>query len=149
MKAEAGMRRALAFCHFIFCLLSFSAFIGWIIFGFYPIFHLTINPQTLPTCGVEYKNHRPMRLTQCWTQFRSLGVKVLCVFHLHDNIAFTFKWYGNTWNKSFYSQRIWNGYNIELGPVHTKTIVNANDSKRKLFMRLGLPSTRRRWKHSP
>ena len=58
--------------------------------------------------------NRPIRLTQCCTQFRSLGVKVLCVFHLHDNVAFTFKWYGNTWNKSFYSQRIWIGYNIEL-----------------------------------
>ena len=31
---------------------------------------------------------RPIRLTQCCTQFRSLGVKVLCVFHLHDNIVF-------------------------------------------------------------
>ena len=41
-------------------------------------------------------NNRPIRLTQCCTQFRPLGVKVLCVFHLHDNIAFTFKWYGNT-----------------------------------------------------
>ena len=59
-------------------------------------------------------DHRPIRLIQCCTQFRSLGVKVLCVFHLHDNIAFTFKWYGNTWNKTFYSQRIWIGYNIEL-----------------------------------
>jgi len=35
--------------------------------------------------------NRPIQLTQCCTQFRSLGVKVLCVFHLHDNIAFTFK----------------------------------------------------------
>ena len=91
MKAEAGMRRALAFCHFIFCLLSFSSFIGVDYFWLLPIFHLTIDPQTLPTCGVEYKNHRPMRLTQCCAQFRSLGVKVICVFHLHDNIAFTFK----------------------------------------------------------
>ena len=60
------------------------------------------------------RSHRPIRLTQCCTQFRSLGVKVLCVFYLHDNIAFTFKWYGNTWNKKFYSQRIWIVYNIEL-----------------------------------
>ena len=36
--------------------------------------------------------YRPIRLTQCCTKFRSLGVKVLCVFHFHDNIiAFTFK----------------------------------------------------------
>ena len=34
---------------------------------------------------------RPIRLTQCCTQFRSLGVKVFCLLHLHDNIAFTFK----------------------------------------------------------
>ena len=35
--------------------------------------------------------NRPIRLIQCCTQFRTLGVKVLCVFHLHDDIAFTFK----------------------------------------------------------
>ena len=64
-----------------------------------------------------FLKNSPIRLTQCCTQFRSLGVKVLCVFHLHDNIAFTFKWYGNTWNKSFYSQRIWIGYNIELAEL--------------------------------
>ena len=29
---------------------------------------------------------RPIRLTQCGSQFRSLGIKVLCVFHLHDNV---------------------------------------------------------------
>ena len=27
---------------------------------------------------------------------------------------FTSKWYGNSWNKTFYSQRVWIGYNIEL-----------------------------------
>ena len=61
--------------------------------------------------------HRPIRLTQCCTQFKSLEVKMLCVLHLHDNVAFTFKWYGNTWNKTFYSQRIWIGYNIELAKL--------------------------------
>ena len=61
------------------------------------------------------RNHnRPIRLTQCCTQFKSLGDKILCVLHLHYNVAFTFKWYGNSWNKTFYSQRIWIGYNIEL-----------------------------------
>ena len=58
------------------------------------------------------RGHRPIRLTQCCTQFKSLGVKVLCVFYLHYNVAFTFKWYGNTWNKTFYFQRIWIGYNM-------------------------------------
>ena len=57
--------------------------------------------------------NRPIGLTQCCSQFRSLGAKALCVFYLHDNTALTFKWYGNTWNNSFYSQRIWIGYNIE------------------------------------
>ena len=68
-------------------------------------------------CSCPLIYNRPIRLTQCCTQFRSLGVKVLCVSHLHDNIAFTFKWYGNTWNKTFYSQRIWIGYNIELAEL--------------------------------
>ena len=64
---------------------------------------------------VGSRNHnRPIRLTQCCTQFKSLGDKILCVLHLHYNVAFTFKWYGNSWNKTFYSQRIWIGYNIEL-----------------------------------
>ena len=34
---------------------------------------------------------RPIRLTQCCTQFKSLGVKILCVLYLHYNVAFTFK----------------------------------------------------------
>ena len=60
------------------------------------------------------KGNRPIRLTQCCTQFKSPGDKILCVLHLHYNVAFTFKWYGNSWNKTFYSQRVWIGYNIEL-----------------------------------
>ena len=35
--------------------------------------------------------HRPIRLTQCCTQFKSLGVKILCVLYLHYNVAFSFK----------------------------------------------------------
>ena len=58
--------------------------------------------------------NRPIRLTQCCTQFKSPGDKILCVLYLHYNVAFTFKWYGNYWNKTFYSQRVWIGYNIEL-----------------------------------
>ena len=58
--------------------------------------------------------NRPIRLTQCCTQFKSPGDKILCVLYLHYNLAFTFKWYGNSWNKAFYSQRVWIGYNIEL-----------------------------------
>ena len=58
--------------------------------------------------------NRPNRLTQCCTQFKSPGTKILWVLYLHDNVALIFKWYGNTWNKTFYSQRVWIGYNIEL-----------------------------------
>ena len=67
------------------------------------------------TCSCS--SNRPIRLTQCCTQFKSLGVKILCVVNLHDNEAFTFKWCGNSWNKTFYSQRIWIGYNIELAEL--------------------------------
>ena len=35
--------------------------------------------------------HRPIRLTQCCTQFESPGDKIICVLHLHYNVAFTFK----------------------------------------------------------
>ena len=35
--------------------------------------------------------NRPIRLTQCCTQFRSLGVKILCALYLHYKVAFTFK----------------------------------------------------------
>ena len=57
-------------------------------------------------------NNRPIRLTQCCTQSKSPGVKILCVLYLHYNVAFTFKWYGNSWNKTFYPQRVWIRYNI-------------------------------------
>ena len=33
----------------------------------------------------------PIRLTQCCTQFKSPGIKILCVLYLHYNVAFTFK----------------------------------------------------------
>ena len=55
-----------------------------------------------------------VRLTQCCTQFKSPGVKILCVLYLRYNVAFLFKWYGNSRNKTFYSQRVWIGYNIEF-----------------------------------
>ena len=74
--------------------------------------------KTSNSCSKHIKlflvHHRPIQLTQGCTQFNSLEVKVPCAVHWHDNAAFTFKWYGNTWNKTFNSQRIWTGYNIEL-----------------------------------
>ena len=74
---------------------------------------LYISLPSLHDYDVELPN-RPIRLTQCCTQLKSPGDKILCVLHLHYNVAFTFKWYGNSWNKMFYSQRVWIGYNIEL-----------------------------------
>ena len=41
--------------------------------------------------GLNSTANRPIRLTQCFTQFKSPGVKILCVLYLHDNVAFTFK----------------------------------------------------------
>ena len=41
--------------------------------------------------GTRVAVNRPIRLTQCCTQFKSPGVKILCVLYLHDNVAFTFK----------------------------------------------------------
>ena len=41
------------------------------------------------TCFITF--NRPIRLTQCCTQFKSPGVKILCVLYLHYNVAFTFK----------------------------------------------------------
>ena len=68
-------------------------------------------------CNRYTNEHRPIRLTQCCTQFRSLGVTILCALYLHYKVTFTFKWYGNSWNKKFYSQRVWIGYNIELAEL--------------------------------
>ena len=34
-------------------------------------------------------NNRPIRPTQCCTQFKSPGVKILCVLYLQYNVAFT------------------------------------------------------------
>ena len=38
-----------------------------------------------------FARNRPNRLTQCCTQFKSPGTKILCVLYLHDNVAFIFK----------------------------------------------------------
>ena len=40
---------------------------------------------------IEQHRNRPIRLTQCCTQFKSPGDKILCVLYLHYNVAFTFK----------------------------------------------------------
>ena len=37
------------------------------------------------------QENRPIRLIQCCTQFKSSGVKILCVLYMHYSVAFTFK----------------------------------------------------------
>ena len=39
----------------------------------------------------ELVKYRPIRLTQCCTQFKSPGDKILCEWYFHYNVAFTFK----------------------------------------------------------
>ena len=46
---------------------------------------------SLMSSVVEKDRNRPIRLTQCYTQFKSPGDKILCVLYLHYNVAFTFK----------------------------------------------------------
>ena len=58
--------------------------------------------------------HGPNQLTLCSNQFKSPGVKILCVLYLHYNVTLTFKWHVNYRNKTCYPQRVWIGYNIEL-----------------------------------
>ena len=38
-----------------------------------------------------FRTNRPIRLTQCCTQFKSPGFKIHCVLYLHHNVAFSFK----------------------------------------------------------
>ena len=45
--------------------------------------------------------NRPIRLTQCCTQFKSPMVKILCVLYLHHNVAFSFKCMEIPGTKSF------------------------------------------------
>ena len=40
---------------------------------------------------IQFLTNRPFRLTQCCTQFKSPGVKILCVLYLHYNVTFTLK----------------------------------------------------------
>ena len=73
---------------------------------------------------------RPIRLTKCCTQFKSPGDKILCALYLRYNVAFTFKWYGNSWNKMFHFQRVWIGYNIELAEqVYSFVFLKAANKK--------------------
>ena len=93
----------LTHCRIQFKPFGNKTFCSWY-FHIIQIWRLRDNANTIHLSPREL-NRRPIRLTQCCTQFRCLGVKVLCVFHVHANTAFTFKWYGNTWNKTFYPKR--------------------------------------------
>ena len=58
-------------------------------------------------------DNRPILLTQCCTQFKSPGVKILCVLYLHYNVAFSFKCMEIPETKSF------NPKGFELGTTLT------------------------------
>ena len=66
--------------------------------------YVHLDGQTQPTYGSNLSQrenalifypilstNRPIRLTQCCTQFESPGVKIHCVLYLHHNVAFSFK----------------------------------------------------------
>ena len=61
-----------------------------------------LDVQYMPFTYVTY--NRPIRLTQCCTQFKSAGVKILCVLYLHYNVAFSFKCMEIPETKSFISK---------------------------------------------
>ena len=48
-------------------------------------------PMRTCTRVLFLSSNGPIRLTQCCTQFKSPGDKILCVFYLHYNVVFTFK----------------------------------------------------------
>ena len=85
----------------------------WTLYGSIGMIYQESTTKSLAN-SLKPKNRRN-QLTQCCTQFRSPGFKILCVLYLHcKNVAFTFKWYGNTWNKTCYSQRVWIGYTTNV-----------------------------------
>ena len=56
---------------------------------------VTQRPLTLKdltkNCPLAQFSYVAYTLTQCCTQFKSPGVKILCVLYLHYNVAFSFK----------------------------------------------------------
>ena len=54
-------------------------------------FWLALSAELTTQENTKTYHNRPIRLTQCCTQFKSPGVKILCVLYLHYNVAFTFK----------------------------------------------------------
>ena len=60
--------------------------------------YLWMPPQTTCCQGFDQLSNRPIRQTQCYTQFKSPKVKILFVLYLHYSVAFTFKWYAKGLN---------------------------------------------------
>ena len=60
--------------------------------------YLWMPPQTMYCQGFDQLSNRPIRQTQCYTQFKSPKVKILFVLYLHYSVAFTFKWYAKGLN---------------------------------------------------
>jgi len=54
---------------------------------------------------------RPKWVTQCCIQVKSTRDTILYLLFLHCFVEFTFKCYGNYWNKTLYSLRVWIRYN--------------------------------------
>ena len=53
--------------------------------------YLGMPPQTMYCQGFDQLSNRPIRQTQCYTQFKSPKVRILFVLYLHYSVAFTFK----------------------------------------------------------
>ena len=111
LKTHSGIM--LLFGFFLFVALGPS------LSGFHDHLHnfISKNCVCLSSFSFSICLHRSNRLTQCCTQFKSPGVKLLGALYLHYNVAFAFKWYGNSWSKTLYSQRVWIAYNIELADL--------------------------------
>ena len=68
----------------------------------------------------EAARNRPIRLTQCCTQFKSPGIKILCVLYLHYNVAFSFKCMEIPKTKSFIPK------GFELGTTFSRIGLSKN-----------------------
>ena len=81
----------------------------WIVWMLNQTLNLLISTWSLHKLFNTCWSHRPNQLTHCCTQLKPPGVRILCALYLLYNVVFTYKSYGNTWNK-----RVWIGFNVEL-----------------------------------
>ena len=70
--------------------MNFCVFVV-LVFFFLGGFSLPCLSYKTPFRGPGDFSNRRIRLTQCGTQLKSPGFKILCVLYLHYNVAFTFK----------------------------------------------------------